>query len=310
MINSPVLSVITPVFNGEKYLTETIESVLNANIGCHYEYLIIDDGSTDSSLEIMKGYDNQASIYSQSNIGEAGTVNRGLHYAQGSYVLVLSADDPMLSGELVEKAIELLSLDEHIVAVYPDWNVIDEKGKFLRTNHLPDYSDVEMIGKSKCLPGPGVIFRRSKALEIGGRNPNWKYVSDFDFWLRLSRTGKILHLPEVLAQWRANENSISISQRNIKMAQERIDLIEEFLSKNNFSRDLEKMARGNAYYLAARLSYFDSSINGRELIIDALKYRRGIPEECGFLQLIFLLLWPVSLKITKKIPERLIRKFL
>ena len=306
MNKSLTLTVITPVFNGEKYIVETIDSVLSANISCSFEYIVINDGSTDSTLKLLKTFGRRISLYSQTNIGEAASVNRGLEYAKGKFVMVLSADDPMLQGNLVEKALSLFHADEQIVAVYPDWNVIDEEGQVLKTNLLSDYSEDEMLGKSKCLPGPGVIFLRSAALDIGGRNPKWKYVSDFDFWLRLSRKGRIAHLPEVLAQWRANDDSTSISQRNQRMASERIWVIEEFLRENIVSKDLERRALGSAYYLAARLSFFDSAINGRQLIIKALKYRKGIPEECRIRELIFLLFFPISMTIIRKLPRRLV----
>lgn len=304
MSGAPVLSIITPVFNGEKFLDETIKSVLNAKIDYSYEYLVIDDGSTDSTLEIIKSYGDQISYFTHTNIGEAGTVNRGLEYAKGEFILVLSADDPMLTGELVKKSVDLLISDDQIVAVYPDWIIIGEDGELLKTNLLPEYSEKEMLGKSNCLPGPGVIFRKSKGLEVGGRNSKWKYVSDFDFWLRLSRKGEIVHLPGVFAQWRANENSTSISQRNFRMASERIAVIEDFLDENKVPIPLEKMARGNAYYLAARLSFFDSSINGRSLMIRAIKFRGRIPDECSFPELIYLLLYPVSASIVNLLPSK------
>ncbi len=308
MSDTPLLSIITPVFNGEKFLEETINSVLNAKIDYPFEYIVIDDGSTDSSLELIKGYGNQIRYYTHTNIGEAGTVNRGLNYANGQFIMVLSADDPMLDGALVKKSVDLLISDKKIVAVYPDWRIINDDGKLIKTNLLPEYSDKELIGKSNCLPGPGVIFRKATALEIGGRNSKWKYVSDFDFWLRLSRKGRIVHLPGVLAQWRANERSTSLSHRNSRMATERINVIEDFLSKNHVPKQLERMARGNAYYLGARLSFFDSTINGRRLMIQAIKSRRGIPEQCNLLELIFLLFYPFSAKVVNFLPVDLINR--
>ena len=303
MSDTPLLSIITPVFNGEKFLEETINSVLNAKIDYAHEYIVIDDGSSDSTLEIIKRYGDRISSFTHSNIGEAGTVNRGLEYAKGSFILVLSADDPFLTGELVKKSVDLLILDEQIVAVYPDWIVIGEDGRLLKTNLLPEYSEKEMLGRSNCLPGPGVLFRKSAALEINGRNPKWKYVSDFDFWLRLSRKGKIVHLPGVLAQWRANENSTSISQRNHKMATERIAVIEDFLNENKVSRKLEKMARGNAYYLAARLSFFDTTIPGFRLLLTSFKFRKKWPEEARLRVVIFILLAPIFSRVIAASPS-------
>jgi glycosyltransferase involved in cell wall biosynthesis len=310
MSNSPILTIITPVFNGENYISETIESVLQAQIKVPFEYIIINDGSQDSTPEILNKYQQDITLFNQENIGEAATVNRGLEYANGEYILVLSADDPFLTGNLITEALKLMSSDPDIVAIYPDWQIINEQGEVLSTKILSDYSDEVMVGKSICLPGPGTIFRKDSAMEIGGRDHRWKYVSDFDFWLRLSRKGKIVHIPEILSQWRANQYSTSISQRNSQMSRERIQVIEEFLLKNKVSPSVSRNALGNAYYLAARLSFFDNNINGRSLIIKAIKKQKGIPSESRFLELVYLLLFPLSSNLLKFVPTRIIRKLL
>jgi glycosyltransferase involved in cell wall biosynthesis len=310
MSNSPVLTIITPVYNGENYISETIESVLQAEIIIPFEYIVINDGSQDSTANILHQYQEDITLFNQKNVGEAATVNRGLGYAKGEYILVLSADDPLLTGNLISKAVELMASDPDIVAIYPDWQIINEQGEVLSTKKLPDYSDEVMVGKSICLPGPGTIFRRDPAIEIGGRDHRWKYVSDFDFWLRLSRKGKIVHLPEMLSQWRANQHSTSISQRNSQMSRERIQVIEEFLLKNQVSPLITRNALGNAYYLAARLSFFDKNIDGRTLIIKAIKKQKGIPSESRFLELVYLLLFPLSSKLLKLVPNLLLHRFL
>jgi hypothetical protein len=108
-----------------------------------------------------------------------------------------------------------------------------------------------------------------------------------------------VRLPGVLAQWRENQDSTSISQRDYKMAFERIKVIENFLSENKVSEDLRRKALGNAYYLAARLAFFDPKINGRSLLFKALKYRRGWPEEAKLYVVLYLILIPLSSVIFK-----------
>jgi glycosyltransferase involved in cell wall biosynthesis len=298
----PVISIITPVYNGEKYLTETIDSVLTADIEIPYEYLVLNDGSSDSTLTILEGYKESIRIFSHANLGESATFNRGLENASGKYILVISADDPLLTGSLISRAIRILESDTSIVALYPDWRIIDENGKILKTKILPEYSDEIMIGLSRCLPGPGVIFRKDSAIRIGGRNTKWKFVGDYDFWLRLSRVGRIQRLPGVLAQWRDNVDSTSISQRGNQMASDRIRVIEEFISGNDLPVDLASKALGNAYYIAARLAFFDSKINGRKLMLKAFKFRHGWPEEAKIHVVMFLLLMPISSLVFKMFP--------
>jgi hypothetical protein len=149
------------------------------------------------------------------------------------------------------------------------------------------------------LPGPGVIIRKKAALKIGGRRSKWVYVGDYDFWLRLSRIGELRHRPQILAQWREHPNSTSVKRKNFAMASERIAVISEFIDEFKIEGKLKKMAIGNAYYMAARLSYFDPTIPGRKWIIKSIKSRRGIPEESNLIHLLFLLAFPLSYKILK-----------
>jgi len=305
--SAPILTIITPVFNGEKYLTETINSVINAKIDVLFEYLVLDDGSKDSTSTILKSFEDKIIIYSHQNIGEAETVNRGIKNARGEFILVVSADDPLINGELINSAILIFKSNLSVVAIYPDWRTIDAFGHTLNSIILPEYSDEILIGHSECLPGPGTLFRKDAALKIGGRNAKWRLVSDYDFWLRLSRVGKFQRLPGVHAQWRQNPNSASIAQRGKLMAEERINVIEDFINNNVLPRKLIRKARGNAYYQAARLTFFDSTINGRQLLFEAFKHRRGWPEEARLHEIIYLLLAPLSSYLVYKFP-RIIRR--
>ena len=307
MALQPVLTIITPVFNGENFIAETISSILDALIAVPYEYIVLDDGSTDSTASILSKFADRIKILTHSNIGESATVNRGLHIAQGEFVLVISADDPLLTGELVNRACKILSKDPDLVAIYPDWRIIDELGRVIMTKVLPEFSEEIMIGRCKCLPGPGTVFRKSAALRVGGRKDKWKYVGDYDFWLRMSRVGKIVRLPEVLAQWRQNEKSTSISQRGLEMATERINVIDEFLAENDLTEPLKRKALGNSYYLAARLAFFDTRIKGKTLLIEAFKSRRGWPEEARIQVVLYIFLMPISSIMLKPIKCLIVR---
>ena len=307
MTSNPLLTIITPVYNGEKYISETIESVINSQIMYSYEYIVLDDGSNDSTPRILQSYKNKVKIFSHKNVGESRTINIGLEKALGTLILVVNADDPLLTSDLINKACKILFENSSIAAIYPDWKIIDQSGKTLRYKIVPDFTDDLLIGHCRCLPGPGTLFRKDKALQVGGRRSEWKFVGDFDFWLRLSRVGKIVRLPGVLAQWRENQDSTSISQRNIEMAVERVGVVENFLLENVISKDLQLKALGNAYYLAARLSFFDPKIKGRSLLVKSFKHRRGWPEEAKLYVVLYLLLIPLSSIILKPFSKTIIR---
>jgi hypothetical protein len=199
-----------------------------------------------------------------------------------------------MTNKLFTGVFEKFTEDANLMAIYPDWQMIDARGDVIKIIRVPDYSDELLIGRCVTLPGPGVIFRKSAALSINGRNPKWTFVGDYDFWLRLSRRGEIRHRPEILAQWRHHPSSTSVSKRGMKMALERIKVVEEFLNTNLISNHLQKMALGNAYYMAARISYFDRRIPAKKFLFISFKKRQQWVEEAKFREIIYILLSPIS----------------
>jgi glycosyltransferase involved in cell wall biosynthesis len=302
-----LISVIVPVFNGENYLSETIDSILVSTKDFECEVVVVDDGSTDSTSVICARYGNRISYLRQDNQGEFSATNNGLFVAKGNYILVVSHDDPMLSHFLIPKAISILENHPELVCAYPDWQVIDSNGLVIDTKIVKEYSETELLGRFNCLPGPGAVFRRKDALEIGGRR-NWKYVSDYDFWLRLSRRGEFIRIPGVLAQWRSHKNSTTVSMKSLEMAQERIDVVENFINTNKVDERISQMSLGSAYYFAARLGVFSSKIPAKKWIATSFLKRRGWPEVANPLIVLFILTLPFSkvlLKLLRPFSKRL-----
>ena len=291
---NPIVTVVTAVYNGEDYIEETILSVLSAARNIDFEYIVVNDGSTDNTLSILKKFQRQIKIIDKSNSGESESVTIAFVEALGEYLIVVSADDPLPSEKLFEKSFDDFDNDPNLVAIYPDWNMIGPQGEVLKTIKVPDYSDELLIGRCITLPGPGVIFRKSAALKIGGRRKKWTFVGDYDFWLRLSRIGELRHRPEVLAQWRYHSGSTSVNKRGPKMANERIAVVEEFLSEFPVNSKISRMALGSAYFMAARLVFFSKEVPGKKYLINAFQKRRGWVEEARIHIIFYILLLPIS----------------
>lgn len=293
------LSVVIPVYNGGPFIRETIESVLLYSRGFNVECIVVDDGSTDDTSQIIESFGDSIRTIRQKNMGEGSAVNVGLQASIGSYVLVVSADDPVFTSNLFNGVTDFFEQNPEVVAWYPDWNVIDEEGTVVRVSRLPEYEFLELFSHNRVLPGPGTWFRGVSAKEIGGRNPKWKYVGDYDFWLRLSRKGILRHRSEVLAQWRRHPHSTSISDRGLGMARERIAVIDEFVEENLQGLDAKEitLARANARYMAARLGYFSIAVNSRKLLMEALKIDLGVLRSIKLYELLFMLTFPLSKKI-------------
>ena len=304
---SPLISVITAVYNGESYIRETIESVLKFAAAVDFEYIVVNDGSTDSTLDILRDFKDSICIVDQENVGESASVSRAFNLSKGAYLLVVSADDPLLTSELFTEVFDWFEEKPDLVAVYPDWQMIDPIGNVIQTVIVPSFSDELLIGHCRTLPGPGVIIRRSAAVDIGGRNSKWVFVGDYDFWLRLSRCGEIRHRAKVLAQWRHHPESTSVSKRGMQMARERIAVIEDFLLFNDVNPELARQALGHAYYTAARLTYFSREVPGKQFLKTAFVKRKGWVEEAEISVILFILLDPFSRLLLK--PLKFLRVF-
>lgn len=291
-------TIITPVYNGAKWIRETIESVLKYSAEFKFEYIVIDDGSTDDTAIILNDFQNRIVIISTSNQGEAASVNNGLNKAKGKYILVVSADDPMRSDQLFTEAKKILDFNSEVVCVYPDWAVINSESKIVNNIKVSEYSQEVLLGEFKCIVGPGGVFRRDQALLIGGRDSKYRFVSDYDFWLRLSQTGRFERIPFSLAFWREHEHSTSIASRGHEMAKERISVIEDFVLKHpSFHPKLKHSALGHAYFSASILVFFDSSIPARRYLLKSLcHFPKGV-YKFDTKQIMYILLLPFSPKI-------------
>jgi glycosyltransferase involved in cell wall biosynthesis len=290
------LSVVVPVYNGEAFIEETIESFLRHADGYPAECIVVDDGSLDQTLKIVNGYSDKIRIYQQENAGEGSAVNKGLNEAYGDFVVVVSADDPVLTSELFSGVIEFFKYNPEIVAWYPNWNIIDENNHVRRTVKLPAYDFKDLFSRNKVLPGPGTWFRLEHALSIGGRNPKWKYVGDYDFWLRLSMKGKLAHRDAVVAQWRSHTGSTSIAERGSRMSKERIQVIDDFIIANQgkLDRTNVSLARAHAHYLAAKLGFFSLEVNSRKLLFESLRLNPMVLLSAKPHEIIFMIFFPFS----------------
>jgi len=307
-MHKPTFSIITAVFNGEKFISETILSVLNNAPSGDFEYIVIDDGSTDGTNQILKNFGSDIRLVEQSNSGEANAVNMGLSMAVGEYSIVVSADDPLISPDLFTQGRRILDSNPQIMATYPDWFLIDEDGRIKKKVATLEFSIESLVGLNKCIPGPGAIFRTHIANALGGRNPKLKFGSDFEFWLRLAEFGSFERIPMYLAQWRSHEHSTSIKNRGPEMSRERIQIIEEYLANSVHSRRIKRMALGNAFYSAAILRYFSPDIPHRRYLVRAFQSRKGWPENAKFRELIYLLTIPLSEVLWLKIKGFLVRR--
>jgi glycosyltransferase involved in cell wall biosynthesis len=250
----PKVSVITPTYNRADLIRETIDSILGQTFG-DFEYIIIDDGSTDGTEAVVKGYgDPRVAYHFHANRGEAASTNRGWQLARGEYVAVVSSDDPVLPGWL-EQSVAFMNERPDLIVGYPEWHIIDENSQFVSDVPMFDYSFSAMVGWMQTLPGPGSLIRKDAVRDIDNlRNPTYSFVSDLESWWRLGLRGPFARIPAKLATWRRHPTSITVADRSLRRAREMIRLPREFFARNDVPPEIGALRRytfSRAYWIAA-----------------------------------------------------------
>lgn len=234
-INNPKVTVLMSVFNGENYLKEAIDSILNQTYK-NFEFLIINDGSVDNTADILKGYDDpRIKIHSNEvKLGLTKSLNIGLKMAKGEYIARQDADDISLPTRL-EKGIKQLDEKEEIGLLGTGWYIIDGQGKEIGLS-IPSRGKLSV--HFMC---HGTIFIRKRCLEkIGLYREIFEYAQDYDLWLRIGDEFEVENLKEPLYKLRVHEASISTREKlkqdlyaslAIEMAEEREKYGEDRLNK-------------------------------------------------------------------------------
>lgn len=237
----PKLTVITPVYNGEKYILETIKSVMRQNYPL--QYIIIDDGSTDATREILKPFEivDDMFIITRGNMGEQKTINQALRLVRTKYFMVVNADDPLLLGS-ISKLVNFMEDNPQYVCAYPDWIVIDENGKWISRNQSREYDYKFMVRHHFCLPSVGSIVRSSVLSHpifknTGPRDVSYRWIGDFTFWLKLGLIGKMARLPDTLATWRRHPDQASNINGSLRAA-EHVRIIEDYYKLPDIPDDI------------------------------------------------------------------------
>lgn len=237
----PLVSVVTATYNRADLLPETIESVLAQDYP-RIEYIVLDDGSTDDTRGVLARYGDRIRWESHPNMGESRTVNKGWSMARGEFILTVSSDDPLRPG-LVARGVRFLQQRPEVLVAYPDWVVIDRQSRVLEERSLGEYDYLTMLRWHHCYPGPGSIMRR-RCLELAGlRDPKWRYVADFEYWLRVGLHGPMARLPETLATWRLHAGATTEACRGRQMAEEHVRMIEEFFIRPDLPDDVRGVCR-------------------------------------------------------------------
>jgi len=207
MVNSPKVSVVMPVYNAERFLDIAIDSILSQTFS-NFEFIIIDDGSTDGSLKIIKSYkDPRIRLITRPNKGLAASLNEGLAEAKGQYIARMDADDISLPKRF-EKQISFLDHNLDVGLLGSNYIIVDEAGQQLDITDVFTNPDDLKVAMATCNQyGHGSVMIRTKVFENTAVYDPQIYVEDYDLFNRIAHNYKIANLKQPLYRWRRTLSS-------------------------------------------------------------------------------------------------------
>ena len=249
----PWVSIVIPAYNHAAYLDQAVQSILKQDYS-NVELIVIDDGSTDNTLEVLSKYEGLFYWESQQNMGQANTLNKGWRMSKGAILSYLSADDILLP-DAVSTSVNYFLNNPDAVLTYCDFNLIGPDSSIIRRVRKPEFDYREMLAKMTCPPGPGTFFRRAAFESAGPWDSSIKQMIDYEYWLRLGLQGRFLRIPEVLAGYRVHEASQTFTAHGMR-AEEPVLIIKRFFETHSLPHDLinvRNQALSNAHLFSFQL---------------------------------------------------------
>jgi len=246
------------------FLEQTIQSVLGQE-GARVEYLIVDGGSTDGSVEIIRKYaDRLAWWVSERDAGQAEAINKGLQRVKGEIVAWLNSDDLYLPGAIAQAAAAFQAHPEAGL-VFGDAVTIDPAGKQIGRLAFGDWGLDELMG-FRIICQPAVFMRRTALEQAGTLDPSYHYLLDHQLWVRIARLSPIHHVPQVWAQARHHPGAKNVAQPE-GFSRETLRLLAWIETQPDLAPRLAANRRrieAGAYRLSARY-LLDGGMPGRAL---------------------------------------------
>ena len=234
----PTVSVTTPSYNQGRFLEETIRSVLAQEGDFSIDYVVVDGGSTDNSVAIIKDYESLLARgewpvrcrnihfrwLSEPDHGQSDAINKGFRMSTGDVLAWLNSDDTYTPGAL--RAIcDAFAADVSCDVVYGQADYIDESGTRLGAYPTEDF-DRARLAVVNFIAQPSVFFRRSTLARVGYPDATLRYVMDYDLWIRMSSQCRFRYLNEVLSHYRLHGESKTVSpQHALDNARECLDVV-------------------------------------------------------------------------------------
>lgn len=225
----PKISIVTPSYNQGQFIEETILSILNQNYP-NLEYIIIDGGSTDNTVEIIKKYEDKITYWvSEPDKGQAHAINKGFEKCTGDFFCFINSDDFYNANALKELVSQFTSID--VILVYSNVDRVDENNNNLgRTWEIFDYNFTSNLIFRGCpFPQPGVMFRTKALKRIKGMDSSFNLSFDYKCFLEMSFMGVFAQTNFICANFRTHKNQKTFTG-SIKETDEMLRILKPYLN--------------------------------------------------------------------------------
>jgi len=217
---SPTISVVMAVFNGERFLQQAMESILDQTFA-NFELIVVDDGSTDHTPAILDSFTDQRiiRITNSKNIGQTRSLNLGLANARGRYIARHDADDISDPSRFAEQ-VSFMELQPAVGLLGTAYRIIDGSGRPLDTVYHPleNHELQRRLEQGNTFCHGSVLIRSGPLASVGGYNENFPVTQDYDLWLRLAERTEVANLANLLYMFRFDGASISRTRREQQLA--------------------------------------------------------------------------------------------
>ncbi len=212
MPSPPLVSVVMAVYDAERHLDETVESILHQGFG-DFEFIITNDGSTDGSPGILHRYeraDDRVRVSHQEKRGLTEALNRGCRMARGKYIARMDADDISLSDRF-GRQVDFLERHPRVAVLGGAFEIINGTGSPTRTVRVPleDRQIKDALSRYNCLAHPTIMMRKQAFDATGGYRSSFPYAEDYDLWLRMAERYELASLPDILLYYRVHPGQVS-----------------------------------------------------------------------------------------------------
>ncbi len=261
----PLISIITPSFNSEKYIEQCILSIKNQNYK-HVEHIIQDGGSTDNTLRIIEKYADTVNSESGADRGPADALNKAFARSKGDIFLVLNSDDILLPFAC-SWAVKKFKKNPDYSVIYGDQYIIDENGEFIKKRYGDKYDFEKQFCVENVIPAQTAFVQRKYFEKIGLRVDPLTDLPDFDMWMKLGLCSEMKYYSKFLCKFRMHEDQISLSVE--KILQARIEIMNKIFQNPGVPDSIKKLkdrAYAGNYHWAAVESF---GINKRK---EGVKY--------------------------------------